>query len=175
MISCWNKIISCTLWRRTCQDWCCDFHKIMTNHRSTKICNNLASQNNLRLNLRISQIQITIFQTNILICFLWMVNLERKLVVTTLSKNCKLTWNYLDLSCWKICVLRTALSYSSNNFDCRLIVDRRQLLHDFLCLYYNLCCSVKVSQNQKSKILADLTEIFIPADKLYFLADICQS
>ena len=147
----------------------------MGNHCGTKICYNLASQYDLGFYLRISEIQITVFQSCIFICFFRTVNLERKLVVTALSKNCKLAWNYLDLSCWKICVLRTALSHGSCYFNGRLCIDCRKLLHQIFCFNDDLCRSIKISQDNKSEIFAHLTDVLKPSDQSYFFSCVFQS
>ena len=175
MVSCRNQIVSRAFRRRAGQDRGGDFHKIVSDHGSAQISDNLAAQYDLGLNFRVSQIQITVLQTDIFIRILGVVNLERKLVVAALSENGQCLRNNLDFSGRKVRVLGAALAHGSGDFNGRLVVDGGQLFHDILGFYYDLSGSVKISENHKSQVLADLTEVFIPADKLYFLADIGQS
>ena len=67
MISGWYQIISCSLRRRTGQDRGGNLHEIMSSHTLTKVSHDLASQNDFAFYLRIAEIQITIFQTDILV------------------------------------------------------------------------------------------------------------
>ena len=85
MISGRHQIISCSLRRRTGQDRGGDLHEIMSGHALTKVSHDLASQHDLALYFRITQIQITIFQTDILISVFGMIDLERQLVVTAFA------------------------------------------------------------------------------------------
>ena len=147
----------------------------MGNHCGTKICYNLASQYDLGFYLRISEIQITVFQSCIFICFFRTVNLERKLLILAFAQYLNGFGNYFNIPGCQLRVLRAALSHGSCYFNGRLCIDCRKLLHQIFCFNDDLCRSIKISQDNKSEVFAHLTDVLKPSDQSYFFSCVFQS
>ena len=154
MISGRNKIVSCTLRRGTGQDRSRDLQKSVLHHAAAQLCDNVAAKNDFLLDCRVAQIQITVFQTCIFVCFLGTVDLKRKLIVDTFAEYGNLCRHNLDLAGRQIRVFAGALTDYTGNGDCGFRIDTGNLLHHFLGLDDDLCGSVEITQNQKAEILA---------------------
>ena len=85
MISGRNQIISRTFRGRTGQNRGGDLHEVQSIHSLTQLCHDLTSHHDVLLHVRISQIQITVFQTGIFVCILGLIDLKRKCIVDTLT------------------------------------------------------------------------------------------
>ena len=109
MITGRNQVISRSFWRRTGQDRSGDFQEIMPGHSLTQLCNNLASKNDLFFHSRITQIQITVFQTGCFIRFLTSVNFKWKFIINTLAKYLDIFRYDFDFTGRKVAVLAGTL------------------------------------------------------------------
>ena len=78
-------------------------------HRLTKGSHNLASHNDIVLNLRVTKIKITILKAERLIGLTAVVDLKRELIITALSKNLYLLRHDLDITGCELVVLGTSL------------------------------------------------------------------
>ena len=145
MISGGYQIISCSLRRRAGQNRGGDLHEIMSSHALTKVSHDLASQNDFAFYLRIAEIQITVFQTDILVSLFGMVDLEGQFVVTAFTQHFNLRRHYFNVSGRKLCILAASLTNDTIYLNGRLIIQLRQLIHDLLSLYYDLSRSVEIS------------------------------
>ena len=94
----------------------------MSSHALTKISHDLASQHDLALYFRITQIQITIFQTDILVCIFRMIDLERQLIITALSKHFYFARNDLNITSWNLVIFAASLANDSIYLNRGLIV-----------------------------------------------------
>ena len=116
----------------------------MGSHAGTKICYNLASQNDLAFYLRITEIQITIFQSDIFVSFFGMVDLEGQFVVLAFAQHFNGFGNYFNIPGCQLCIFS---SFSHARFTIylngRLCIDCRKLLHQIFCFNDDLCRSIK--------------------------------
>ena len=175
MIPCRYKVVSCALRRRAGQNRCGNLHKVQRIHSLAKFSHNLASHNNIALHCRVSQIQIAVLESCILICLSGLIDFKRKRIVDALSENLDFLRNYLDLTGRKLHILAGTLTNGSGDGQCRLLVHTVDDSHHILGLHYHLRCSVKVAQNQKSQISADFTHILIPSDDGYLVPCVCDA
>ena len=76
-----NYIISCTLGRGSTENGRLDLQKAHLRHLLTKEADDLGTEDNIVLHLAVSQIQVTVFQTNILTDFLGGLNFKGKLMI----------------------------------------------------------------------------------------------
>ena len=150
-----NEIVSGTLGRRAGQDRSGDFQETVLHHASAKFSDYVAAQNDFGFYGRVTKIQVTVFQTGILIGFLGTVDLKGKLVVDTFAQDLDLFGNNLDLTGRKVCVFAGTLTDSTGHRDGGLGVDLGDLLHHFLSLDHDLSGSVEVAKDQEAQILAD--------------------
>ena len=174
MISGRNQIISCTFRRRTGQDRSRDLHEVQRIHSLTQFRHDLASHHDIFLHVRISQIQVTIFQTGILVCILGLIDLKGKCIVNTFSQDLNLIGHYFDLTGGQICIFAGTLSYHTFHGDGGFLVDAIHDIHHFLGLYYQLGGSVEITQNDKAEILADFSHVLEPADQSDSLTDVAD-
>ncbi len=174
MVSRRHEIVARALRGGARQDRRRDLHEIMTDHRRTQICDDLAPEHDLCLYIRISQIQITVFQSGILVRLPGMIDLERQLIIPALSQDSDLRRHDLDITGLHPGILGAALAHCPHDLQRRLVVDSAKLIHDLLRLDNDLRLSIEIPQDQKTQIPADLAQIVIPADKFYFLTNILQ-
>ena len=174
MISGGNQIISCTFRRRTGQDRSRDLHEVQSIHSLTQFCHDLASHHDIFLHVRISQIQVTVFQTGILVCILGLIDFKGKCIVNTFSQNLDLVWHYFNLTGGQISIFAGTLSDHTFHGDGGLLVDAIHDIHHFLGLYYQLSGSVEITQNDKTEIFADFSHVLEPADQCDSLTDVAD-
>ena len=174
MISGGNQIISRTFRRGTGQNRSRDLHEVQSIHSLTQFCHDLASHHDIFLHVRISQIQVTVFQTCILVCILGLINFKGKCIVNTLSQNLDLIGYYLDLTGRQISIFAGTLSYYTFHGDGGFLVDAIHDIHHFLGLYYQLGGSVEITQNDKTEIFADFSHVLEPANQCDSLTDVAD-
>ena len=135
----------------------------MLDHGISKCCDNIASQNEILLNLRVTDIEISVLKSCCFISFPAVVDLERKLVVTAASEYCYLLGNNFDIARIKLGVLRASLSNDALYRDRGFLCDSLECLHHLSCLDNDLCCSVEITDNNESELCAYFTEVLEPA------------
>ena len=87
----------------------------MLDHGISQSSDNVASQDEILLDFRITDIEISVLKSCCLISFPAVVDLERKLVVTAASEYCYLLGNDFDITCIELGVLRASLPYNALN------------------------------------------------------------
>ena len=144
----------------------------MVHHGLTESGNYVAAEDDVLLDVRITEVEITVLQAGILICLTGVVDLERKFVITAAAEYFYLGRNDLDVACVLVRVLRGSLSDHTGDLDRGLFIDRFQFFYLIFGLQNDLCRAVEVTQYYEAEIASDLTHIFHPANECYGLSDI---
>ena len=152
-----NDIVPCSFRRRTGQDRRRDLQKAKICHPLTQFRNNPAPQDDLILYLRISQIQIPVFQPDILVRLFGMIDLKRQGIIAAAAKYGDLIRNHLDISGRQIRVLIGTLPDNALNADRRFVIDTVKRLHDLFRFDDDLRRPVKIPQDQETKIFGYLS------------------
>ena len=136
MISGRHQIISCPLRRRTGEDRCGNLHESQSVHSLTKFSHNLTSHHNILLHIRVTQIQITVFQTRIFVCFPGLIYLKRKSIVNAFTQNLNLIGNHLNFSGRQFHIFVGTLPDNTLHGNGGLLVDTVHDSHHFLGLHH---------------------------------------
>ena len=91
-----NEIVSCTLGSGLAQDRCLDLKEALLCHELAHQHEHAASKHQIALDIGSSQIQITVFQSRLLVCLAVLLDLERRCL--GLGQNAKILRDDLNIS-----------------------------------------------------------------------------
>ena len=167
-----HDIVSCSLRGRSAQDGCLDFQKAHLRHLLTKESDHLGAENDVVPHLCVSQIQITVFQADILPDLLGGHHLKGKLLIHPAEHR--------NLLCLKfngtggnpgVVGLLIPVLHLSAHGDTHLLRDALQQLG---LADHNLQHTVHVAQVDERNT-AVIPDIFYPARHLQYLVNVLLS
>ena len=134
--------------------------------------NYIASQNNILLYGRISEVQIAVFESQLLIGFPRSVDLKRQLVIAAFSEYLYLFRNNLYVACRDLRVFGASLPDGALDRYRRLLVDALDDAVHLLVFDDDLCGPVEVAYYSEREAVSYFPDILQPAGDLDLLAGI---
>ena len=175
MLSCGNEVVTCALRRRSGKNGRGNLHEIMCDHRFTQSANNVGTQDDVLLHIRITKIEVSVLETKCLIRLAASVYFKGKLVVTALAENFNLLRNNFDLTGSKLCVLGRSLTNDAFYSDGRFLGDSLEEFHHLLGLSGDLGGSIEIANYDECEVCSNLTHVLEPSGKANGLTRIAQS
>ena len=146
----------------------------MRGHGGAQRGHHLAAQDDVLLDSRVAQVEIAVLQAQRLVGVAAAVDLERQLVIAAAAEHLDLRGHELNVAGGLLGVFARALAHDALNGDRGLLVEGLDELHHVLGLNDDLRRAVKITDDDKGKILSDLADIFHPADDADLLADVFE-
>ena len=146
----------------------------MLGHRLTQCRDNVAAEDDIFLDLGVSQVEIAVFETLGLVGLAAAVYLKGQLVVAALAEDLDLLGDDLDVAGGLLGVLAGALAHDALDGDGGLLVYALYGAHEFLVLHHHLSGAVEVADDDERKIAADLADVLHPADDLYLFTRVFE-
>ena len=147
----------------------------MLHHCLAQCRNDIAAQDDILLDCGVSEVEIAILETGGLIRFTAAVDLKRQLIVAAAAENLYLLGHDLDIAGGLLGIFAVTLTDNALDGNGAFLIDALYDLHHVLGLNDDLCGAVKITDDDESEVLADLTDILHPADDLDLLANMLQS
>ena len=169
-----HEIVTGALGRRRGEDGGSHLQEALLGHEPAQLCHHLTAQDDVGLHRRITQIQIAVLQTGILVSFPGLVDLKGQLVVAALAQHLDLGGNHFDLAGGDLGILALTLPDNAGDGDGGLLVDALDNAHHFLVINDDLSGAVEVTDDQEGKVGAHFTDVFQPAADGYILACITK-
>ncbi len=174
VFSCRNKIVARALRGGCGENGGGYLKKAVRRHRLAQRRNDVAAEDDVLFDGRVSQIEIAVFQSRALVRLAAAVYFKRQLIVAAFAEYFYLLRHDLNVAGVLLRVFTRALAHNALHGNGGLLVDGLDDLHHVLRLHDHLRRAVKVAQDDKRKIAADLADILHPADKLDLFAHIAE-
>ena len=147
----------------------------LLSHQAAQLGNDLAAQDDVGLDCGVTQVQVTVLQSDIFISVLGLVDLEGQLVVDTLAQHLDLSGNNFDLTGGDLGVLALTLTDNAGDGDGGFLGDGLDDLHHLFVLDDHLRSAIVVTEHAEGKVIAHFTDIFQPANDGDLLAGVCEA
>ena len=138
----------------------------MLHHRLAQCRNDIAAQDDILLDCGISQIKVSVLEACGLVGLTTAVYLKRQLVIAAAAENFYLLGHDLDIAGGLLGIFAVTLTDNALDGNGAFLIDALYDLHHVLGLNDDLSGAVKITDDDESEVLADLTDILHPADNL---------
>ena len=163
MLSGRDQIVARALGGGSGQNRGSDLQEIVLHHCLAQRGDDLAAQDDVLLDRRISEVQIAVFEALGLVCVAAAVDFKRQLVVDALAENIDLLRHDLHIAGRLLGVFAGALAHGAGHGDGRFLVDGLDDVHHVLGFDDNLRRAVEIAQDDEGKVAAHDAHVFHPA------------
>ena len=146
----------------------------MRGHGGAQRGHHLAAQDDVLLYGGVAQVEIAVLQAQRLVGVAAAVDLKRQLIVAAAAEHLDLGGHELNVAGGLLGVFARALAHDALDSNRGLLVEGLDDLHHVLGLNDDLRRAVKITDDDKGKILSDLADVFHPADDADLLADVFE-